>query len=48
VTVVDDDVPPAISVADVTVAEGDTSLTDVALTVSLSAPAPTEGGRRAS
>jgi alpha-tubulin suppressor-like RCC1 family protein len=38
VTVLDDDAPPTLSIADVVVAEGDTSLTDVGLTVTLSAP----------
>jgi alpha-tubulin suppressor-like RCC1 family protein len=39
VTVVDDDDAPSASIADASVLEGDTSLTDVALTVSLSAAA---------
>lgn len=38
VTVVDDDDAPVVTVGDVTVTEGDTSLTEVKLTVELSAP----------
>ncbi len=38
VTVTDDDAPPTVSIAGATVAEGDTSLTDVPLDVTLSAP----------
>lgn len=37
VTVIDDDAPPSVSISGTSVDEGDTSLTDVALTVSLSA-----------
>jgi alpha-tubulin suppressor-like RCC1 family protein len=38
VTVVDDDAPPDVSAADVTLTEGDTSLTDVTVTLTLSSP----------
>lgn len=38
VTVVDDDAPPAASLASVSIAEGDTSLTDAVVRVSLSNP----------